>query len=152
MDTSQREIQRIPWRRSDSVAWVYRFIGLLLCLLPLGLLVVAGRLEPSSSGLGTQQQLGLPPCTMLVILGVRCPSCGMTTSWAYFARGEFVESATANLGGFLLAIYSLAFAYFCILFAFQGRMPSYAAQKWLAVCLLAIVAVTLVGWGFRLLA
>ncbi len=148
----QVEPQEIPLVQASLGAWVYRLIGVLLCVLPLGLLVVAGRLEPSPSGLGTHQQLGLPPCTMLVMFGVRCPSCGMTTSWAYFARGQLIESATVNLGGFLLAIYSLVFACFCILFAFRGRMPSCAAQKWLAISLLAIVAVTLVGWGFRLLA
>lgn len=147
----QCETQVIPPRAPHSVAWVYRLLGLLLCVLPLGLLVVASGLEPSESGLGTHQQLGLPPCTILVLFGVRCPSCGMTTSWAYFAQGQFVQSATVNLGGFLLAIYSLVFSCFCCLFTFQGRMPTYAAQKWLAISLLAIVAVTLVGWGFRLL-
>ncbi len=148
----ESEAQEIPVSRVDSAAWIYRLIGWLLGVLPIGLLVVAGQLQPSSAGLGTHQQLGLPPCTMLVVFGVRCPSCGMTTSWAYFARGQLMESAAVNLGGFLLAIYSLIFAFFCVMFAIQGRVPSDAAQKWLAVSLLAIVAVTLVGWGFRLLA
>lgn len=69
--------------------------------LPLG---VATRLQPSPSGLGTHQQLGLPPCTLRVIWGTRCPSCGMTTSWAHAVRGQWSEGFEANVGGMLLAL------------------------------------------------
>ena len=48
----------------------------------LGLLAVARWLEPAASGMGTHQQLGLPACTTVTLFNVRCPSCGMTTSWA----------------------------------------------------------------------
>src|SRR5687768_15883893 len=44
------------------------------------LLVVASMLQPDSRGMGTHEQLGMPPCTFLFLTGIRCPSCGMTTS------------------------------------------------------------------------
>jgi Protein of unknown function (DUF2752) len=150
IETRQIETQQNLVRRVSTPAAGYRLIGLFLCILPLSLLVVASRLDPSQSGVGTHQQLGLPPCTMLMLFGVRCPSCGMTTSWAYFSQGQFMASATVNLGGFLLAIYSILFALFSLKFSFHGRMPPYAVQKRFAISLLLIVAVTLTNWFFRL--
>ncbi|RMG03430.1 MAG: DUF2752 domain-containing protein, partial [Planctomycetota bacterium] len=47
-----------------------------------GLLVIAAVLRPSPTGLGTHQQLGLPPCTFRAMFGSRCPTCGMTTAWS----------------------------------------------------------------------
>src|SRR5262245_11862434 len=72
------------------------------------LLVTASRLTPSPQGLGTHRQLGLPPCTVLDWFGIRCPSCGMTTSWAHVARGRVLAATQANAGGALLALAAAA--------------------------------------------
>lgn len=64
---------------------------------------LALHLEPDARGFGTHQQLGLPPCTVRVLLGIPCPSCGMTTSFSHFIRGQFVEAFHANAAGLLLA-------------------------------------------------
>ncbi len=78
------------------------------CSLAIGvltsLLLLASALVPNSSGFGTHEQLGLPPCTFQSVFGVRCPSCGMTTSWAHLLRGSIDESLKANLAGFLLCL------------------------------------------------
>ncbi len=129
---------------------LFRTIAVILSLVPFSLLGIAGQLRPAAAGLGTHQQLGLPPCTMRVILGIRCPSCGMTTSWSYFARGQLLDSLATNSGGCLLAIFSLAFAAISVRAAIGGEFPGYVAQKWLGVSLLAIAAVTLVDWAVRL--
>src|SRR3954447_16098360 len=42
---------------------------------------VACWLRPDPRGMGTHQQLGLPPCTFYLYTDVPCPSCGMTTSF-----------------------------------------------------------------------
>ncbi len=128
----------------------FRGIAFALAVFPLAMLVIAGNLRPATAGLGTHQQLGLPPCTMRMMFGLRCPSCGMTTSWAHFARGQVYESFAANSGGGLLAIYSLVFAWLSARAGFSGRFPSFRTQKWLAISLLGIVAVTLVDWGIRM--
>ena len=50
-----------------------------LAVLTAGLVAVlsiAAWLAPDPSGLGTHQQLGLPACTSVAILGIRCPACG----------------------------------------------------------------------------
>jgi hypothetical protein len=118
--------------------------------IPLALLAVASQLEPSTAGLGTHQQLGLPPCSFRVLLGIRCPSCGMTTSWSYFVRGQWLASMTVNLGGFMLALAAVATAGLFGKSAWTGRLPGIEAQKWMTFCLLGIAIVTMVDWGRRL--
>ena len=44
------------------------------------LLSVAAWLTPDELGVGSHQQLGLPPCSMLTLTGYPCPTCGMTTA------------------------------------------------------------------------
>ncbi len=138
-------------RPQNSQARLLRLVALGLAVLPLTLLLVASRLQPSSAGLGTHQQLGLPPCSMRVIAGIRCPGCGMTTSWAHFTRGQWQSSFQVNAGGFLLAGYSLVFAWIALRTCWSGQFPSLATQRAMGVGILAIAAVTLVDWSLRLL-
>lgn len=53
--------------------------------------------------MGTHQQLGFPPCNFVILTGKPCPSCGMTTSFSLFVRGDLVNSMQANPVGLLLA-------------------------------------------------
>jgi hypothetical protein len=77
------------------VAW-----GLLL----LGGFGLARRLEPDPRGFGTHQRLGLPPCSFRVLFHISCPSCGMTTSFSHFSRGELASAWRANPAGLMLAV------------------------------------------------
>jgi len=115
------------------------------------LLLTAAWLTPDASGRGTHQQLGLPPCTMIFLFGTPCPSCGMTTSWAHFVRGEIVASLRANAGGTLLAMVAVVVAAISSITAVAGRWIVPPPGQ--LVCLLAalgIVAVTLVDWLVRI--
>lgn len=67
------------------------------------LLMLAIWLTPSPTGLGTHQQLGLPPCTILFWFGIPCPSCGGTTAFAHFVRGQWVSAFRANAASACLA-------------------------------------------------
>src|SRR4051794_37193182 len=89
----------IPSRLSRSTRWamVLGAIGLA------AVLGVARRLEPDPRGYGTHTQLGLYPCMFARVTGVLCPSCGMTTSFAWFMRGRWERSWRANPAGSLLA-------------------------------------------------
>jgi hypothetical protein len=112
---------------------------LFMALLVLCPLLVAARLEPSVNGLGTHHQLGLPACTVRMIWGVRCPSCGMTTSWAHLVRGQFGDSLRCNAGGTGLGLVAIAFVSVLSTHAFIGRIPR---RAW-AVCLAWSVAISL---------
>src|SRR5688572_23291029 len=91
--------------------------GIALC----GTLAVAGRLVPDRKGLGTHQQLGLPPCTIRQAFGMRCPACGMTTSWAHVVRGEWWSAMQCSVAGTLLALASIATAPWVIAAAIRGQ-------------------------------
>src|SRR5947209_2717631 len=83
--------------RSTRGAMVLGAIGLA------AVLGVARWLQPDPRGYGTHTQLGLFPCMFSQVTGYRCPSCGMTTSFAWFVRGRLDHSWRANPVGSLLA-------------------------------------------------
>ncbi len=71
------------------------------------LLGCALTLTPSSAGLGTHTQLGLPSCHFRVVTGHPCPSCGMTTAFASFVRGDIAAALSAQVLGTVLAAATL---------------------------------------------
>lgn len=117
----------------------------------LALLIAARCLEPSTAGMGTHQQLGLPPCTFVALLGTPCPSCGMTTSWALVTRFRLTEAAEVNAGGFILALIALAYVPVSCYLSFTGRSTR---GGWfslgLAICLTAALAIAVIQWSIRL--
>ena len=122
------------------------------CVL-LGLLVTAARLSPSPQGLGTHQQLGLPPCTFRVVFDNRCPACGMTTSWSHMVRGHVVDSLRANVGGALLAVMALVAAPLLLASALRGRWIVRPPGEWAAVAITgSVLVVTMIDWTIRMLA
>ena len=72
-------------------------------LIGLTLLLLAVWLQPNPRGFGTHQQLGLPPCTIQYWFDLPCPSCGGTTAFAHFVRGEWVSAFRANAASSLFA-------------------------------------------------
>src|SRR5689334_8800203 len=49
--------------------------------------------------MATHTQLGIPPCSFVVLTGKPCPACGMTTSFALLVRGDVAASLRANWAG-----------------------------------------------------
>ena len=64
-------------------------------------LAVARWLKPALIGYGTHTQLGLPPCNFLLLTHLPCPSCGLTTSFAWAIRLQFGKAFSANPFGIL---------------------------------------------------
>jgi hypothetical protein len=117
----------------------------------LGTLVLAAQLQPDPRGWGTHEQLGLPPCTLLLVAGMRCPACGMTTSWAYAARGQLDDALRTHAGGTLLAIAALLTAVFALAAAALGRWPLWQPSEMAILCLVTIAAALVGGeWLVRL--
>ncbi|MFT3923616.1 MAG: DUF2752 domain-containing protein [Myxococcales bacterium] len=99
-----RPAQPSSWASAwDRVAWLAALLS------SLSVLAAARWLTPSPSGVGTHEQLGLPPCGMLAWLGVPCPACGMTTSFAHLADGDVLAAFRAHpLAPFLFVATCLA--------------------------------------------
>ncbi len=72
------------------------------------LLLIAASLAPQAGGVGTHEQLNLPPCSYLVRTGRPCPACGMTTAFAACARGQFGRAFRAQPAGVVLFMATLA--------------------------------------------
>jgi hypothetical protein len=131
--------------------WYERLAGLAVGGILLTLLVTASRLTPSTRGLGTHQQLGLPPCTVLDWFGFRCPSCGMTTSWVYMVRGRPLAAIQANAGGALLAVVAAVCGPWLTISAARGRWLARPPAEWLMVAVgAAIIGITILHWTVRL--
>ena len=116
-------------------------------VVPLLLLAIAGSLRPDASGIGTHRQLGLPPCSLRMLAGMRCPACGMTTAWSHFARGHWKQSWQTQPAGCLLAAYGMAWAAMAVSTGVRGFPPSVRTQQAFAAGILLIAATSLIHWG-----
>jgi hypothetical protein len=72
---------------ADRLAW------LALACAVVFVAAVAHWLTPDARGIGTHEQLGIPPCGFLALTGLPCPACGLTTCFAHMAQGHFVLAA-----------------------------------------------------------
>jgi hypothetical protein len=122
------------------------FVGLIL----IGLLITAALLDPNPAGLGTHQQMGFPPCSSILFFGLRCPACGMTTSWAHLMNGHLIQSARANTGGLLLALLAIAGGPWMLISAIKGRWWLAPPEvSWILAISGVVMFVTLVQWIWR---
>ncbi len=99
-------------------------------------------LRPSALGYGTHEQLGLPPCTFVALWSMRCPACGMTTSWAHATRGQWVSAWEANAGGALLALIAMAYIPVFCYYVLRGY---WSRHGWLSLSLAVSLIVAVVS-------
>jgi hypothetical protein len=135
-----------------TLGWPTRRALVLAALGLVGVLGVARQLEPDPRGFGTHTQLGLAPCAFALVTGHPCPTCGMTTSFAWFARGRFDRSWRANPAGSLLAPTCVALVPWLLAGAARGRPPGFRSlDRPLIGLVVATVALSLVSWTLRLI-
>ena len=137
---------RVPCVRLRARLWAG-----LVCLACLAVLTLAAVLEPDPSGVGTHTQLGVAPCTMMVLWGVPCPTCGMTTAFAYTVRGQWLAAIHAQPAGWLAAVATALFAGASGLTVVTGRKW---VVNWYRVppghVALVVVAIVLSAWAYRI--
>jgi len=153
----RRAVSSLPTRIAPSLRKLWKKGGrvglptrLLLAMIGAGLgalLAAAVVLEPAARGYGTHEALGLPPCTFVMLFDRRCPSCGMTTSWARLLRGNVVGSLGANPGGTLLCLLAMVGSVWTLGSAARGcwllAVPT--DHAWIATCCI-VALVTIVHW------
>ena len=94
-------------KQADSVltgSTKRRVLAMVVAIGAATLLGLAAYLEPSPTGLGTHTQLAMPTCGWIVTMDLPCPTCGMTTAFAYAANGNLLRSAGAQPLGAVLAL------------------------------------------------
>lgn len=83
---------------------VTRLAPLIVVIATATVLIAAIMLQPDPAGVGTHQQMGLPPCGILLTTGLPCATCGMTTAFAYAAQGRMLTAFLTQPAGAMLAI------------------------------------------------
>lgn len=89
-----------------------------------GVIALAAILVPDSRGLGTHEQLGLPPCMTMRLFGIPCPFCGMTTAFAHMAHGHLLEAFAVQPAGALAFFGAVGYALLNGFVACTARRPA----------------------------
>jgi uncharacterized protein DUF2752 len=128
-----------------------RFLAALVGAGLLAALFVATQLRADPRGLGTHEQLGLPPCSFIIWTGKRCPACGMTTAWALMAHGHVVQALRTHTTGALLAVLALPVGLAAAAMAIGGRRLAWQPGDVLVAATSVLLAgAVLAEWIVRL--
>lgn len=95
--------------------------------------------------MATHTQLGLPPCSMVLMTGKPCPACGMTTSFSLLVHGDPVNSAKANWVGTLLAAFWLALVPWGFHAAVTGRFAFVRDAEMMATVAVGVFLTLMLG-------
>lgn len=122
--------------------------GALLALI--AVIVLGTWVEPDPRGHGTHEQFGMPPCRMLQWTGFPCPGCGVTTSVALAAHGQFAASFWNQPFGLVLALFVPIAAISVVFQHARGRDLGAVVRalrlKWWAI---GFGAIALGAWAWK---
>jgi len=126
----------------------YHMLVLAACV---AVLAVSAMLTPDPRGCGTHEQLHLPPCTFHYLTHIRCPFCGLTTSFAYTLHLQLAKAFEAHPAGPLfVAIFAVQIPFRIAILAGKKLPltdhPTASLWAWRGMLGLALV-----GWLVRLL-
>ncbi|MAP09183.1 MAG: DUF2752 domain-containing protein [Rhodopirellula sp.] len=85
-----------------------------------------------------------------MLFGLRCPACGMTTSWSWLTRGDLVASASANLSGMLLGLFVVLLLVLGLRLVWYGRSLSRRVNWWVGFGVVFIGVLSVAEWLVRL--
>jgi len=123
-----------------------RGLAILVLLVGCAAWLAALRIAPSPAGYGSHVQLGLPPCSMPMLTGYPCPTCGMTTSVAFAARGQFLASFRAQPAGLIFSLTVFAAIVGSFMTVCTGRRWELGRTIGPGVWVATIVGVVVLGW------
>lgn len=135
------------YSKSDQAKYIALGLASSACL------IAARLLQPSSRGVGTHEQLGLPPCVFLHLTGTPCPSCGLTTSFAHAARLNVYEAFIVQPFGliiFCLTALGVPLSFYLIYSRTPWAKLIYSARSNQA--LYALIALYLLSWLYKIAA
>ncbi|MDX2146622.1 MAG: DUF2752 domain-containing protein [Planctomycetota bacterium] len=138
-----------PARRKGVPPRLFAGAVALACL---ALLLVASTLKPDAAGHGTHTQLGIPPCGWAVAFRTPCVTCGMTTSFAHFASGQFIQSFLTQPAGALLALATSVTFWGALVQAISGSRVDRLAARFLPTRALWIaLALVIAAWIYKII-
>ncbi len=116
-----------------------------------GVFAVAASLVPRTSGHGTHEALGLPPCSMYAFTGTPCPTCGYTTAFSHVAHGELLTAFVVQPAAALLAL-AVAAAWAIALVVLVTGRPVHRRFAGLVRTntLWAVIAIVGAAWAYKI--
>ena len=149
MPSAQPSLSLVSPRREQTKPGWIRLRGLVLLGVGVGSIVLGLAMRPAEEGLGTHRQLGLPACSFLATTGWPCPTCCLTSSYAYCMHGRFGQVWKSQPFGFILALMSLSLTGVGAAELASGRslLRRLRPTWWLVAVLIGLPA----GWIFRLI-
>lgn len=142
-------MEEIPQRNIQS----RRFTAFLVSVGAAIILGIATWLSPSSDGLGTHRQLGLPQCGWIIAADLPCPTCGMTTAFSYTVRGKFISAFKTQPFGMFLAIGVALIGLLGITITLTGRPETAFWYRWMTTkTLFIILGVAAFAWVYKICA
>jgi hypothetical protein len=122
-----------------------------IALACLSVLIAAVKLNPSATGVATHTAMGFDECQFLKRTGLPCPSCGMTTSFAWYARGNALASLYVQPMAFLLALLFTAAVWAGAYIALTGK-PAHRLLRLIPsrYYLLPIMLFAALAWGWKM--
>jgi hypothetical protein len=115
-------------------------------------LLVARLLTPDPRGVGTHQQLGLPPCFTLTALHIPCPFCGMTTAFSLMAHGRVAQAFVTQPAGALAFVLAGVAAAAGVWASSTARLPIPSnPDRWQRRTLVLGAALIIGAWLYKVL-
>ena len=129
-----------------------RLLALSIGLLSLSVLITAAKLQPAKEGTGTHTEMGMAQCQWMARTGIPCPSCGMTTSFSWFVRGNIVASFYVQPMGMLLALATAMTVWVGLYIGITGRAVHRALRghapgmSWV----IGLMVLWVLAWGWKI--
>lgn len=147
--------EEAPPRKTCSAAARVRLYCLIIGGLAFSLLAVGWWLRPDPHGHSTHEQLGFPPCGMLLFTGVPCPTCGCTTAVTHVAHGHLITGFITQPFGAIVGYLAWIALVLAVISAVLGRWigPSAFFLQWHAKKLIFLGVLLLAGgWVYKIVA
>lgn len=146
-----REVSALGYRfamasKIERVFWGLAFVA---CLTVLSLSAFV--LSPDKRGIGTHEQLGLPPCGFVEMSGgYPCPSCGYTTTFTLAAHLRPLDAAINQPFGFFVFCLTVLAVPLSALSLFGGASLFAMSERWPWPKLFALIVLAwLTAWAYK---
>ena len=128
-----------------------RLLALGIALAAVSLLVMAVTLKPSPSGIGTHRAMGFAACEFERTTRLPCPTCGMTTSFAWFVRGNWLASFYVQPMGFAVALFAGTIFWAGVYIAITGRPIQRLSRQLPMVWVVSVsMGFAIAAWGWKI--
>jgi hypothetical protein len=143
------EMQATEHGGQTSVGGRLAWAGVAVCCL--AVLLVARWLQPDKRGFGTHEQIGMPPCGMVLVTGLPCPTCGMTTAFSLVMHGHPWLAARVQPAGAVLCLGTILLLGLAVYVSVSGRGPRVNWDRLGPTRVALAFALLLIGgWAFKM--